>query len=1729
MISRDGYRMGAKGYNDPFKIIPGMSGIGTNISMLEDDGAPLRKGPLFLEDNFGNFDIGIPGMERIDFAGDYVKETPIKSRDAYSDLLKLVSQRNEERKRLGPTAQPNLATGGSVHNKYLPKAQAGSETDSTNSQKLNTLLISRIEAKRAALAAEKEAALAAEEANKVPVVESAQPVTQPAQPVVQPVVQPVQRVVQPAPPVTPPVQPAVQPITQPVAQPVQPTAPPVQPVQSIEPVPTESVSQTAAEAAAEAAVKAVANKAAAESVEPAPNLQGVIEMENPIEGSEDFPNLLQPLDISWRGNLNKKDFELMPKGDQTNVWMDGVGMIGEHTLDGGDYRTIQQKIDDIHKQIEGLNDQIQGLTYISTDPNLGEASTQAKKEIAKIEDGQQQLIDEINQIKRNYAGNFDTWASNELSPTISKPLQKWGLIDQYSPSRLEKPVFETYEERAEKEKIAAEKTREELITTNSHDEINPSDNAWYRWQYRTSASNDDPLTVKIYGTRKERSGNSLNIKSKGSIMHFLDQSPLSGFMHNKTKVFYKNSKADDYFGYLKANEDGTHQVMYKKKKDIPADELYKNTFLVRQNDFDAINFNGRHIDRNFDGHTYWSLKGTNYKDPIDLKWKERPAIPISAGIDHNTYDYSSGQTVVYIFQYKDKTRYVHFAGSPNAIKKEGDRIKKEYDLKKNDLKIGVADAGSYSSSVKGNITNDLLNSKDYGYYNMSGNTGAGMALIEKKVGGELKKLKKGGETEGDSEKRKRGRRSLQETGERVHSIFQPNYQMWNNERIENERIENEVNALNLANKKKYQTKELQWSKENHARELDARKWDNYNQKKRNWLKANPHTTYAGWKNWKAKNLPLTDYTTVDLFNFGYGDTDADGALDKDNDILVTTLEGYNLYDTPDLQWSNFIPRAKPPLPREQGAVATKNYKYRVAETPWKGDVQKGNQFREWINTEYPELASEWKIEKEGDPNDARIRSAYWELGQDYGIPEMQKKTLKRKNNIIDVQEAADVQKAITPRTLKKPMQSKIVTRQVWMGQRDREGNKIYEEQSSRIRERKVGGELPKAQIGGTEWNEYTMSLNSPEAWSDKIRHTEQNDSDNTQQVLKEYAMWRKSNDWVHDNKKPKDPFNINEYQAIPRPEQLQTPSMEDQVYSRFPALRNMGEVTFKADPEFTREATGIGDIEYFGPGEDRTQITYPNSFVYPHPKVGTHGIVYNPETNNAQSIALDMLHGLGKDDKNYEKLRNKFGESYMNSIFREDFERDVKMFKEEIGEDKFNEWYDDDKDYFNQSYVDGIIRNLLFEGSPEDFKESRYWEGAREGYLSQPGLKETFNALEGYLKTPTKKHGGELPKAQIWNSAIKGGRRLLGLGDDAVNYEKNAIINEWKLLNNAAKPISKSSSIAGKTFNSADELRAAFHQKNAADLSGAKLSPSPELVSAIEANVPSSAPFFSQLDYHGARLAKDSQTITKKGSSYNYPKTVHTLAQQYEKMPTLNSAGFPVYFHGTGSASIPGILKQKGLVPYGQLKNSGLTPMTGEMSGVSLGNKSVNTDHLSTTFIENLQDPIRYAGAFSKNKRDIFGDYGNFMKNITQYTNEYGIEKATRMKEFYTTQLEDFLRLSDYEQALVKENYPVMFGFNPTKATSLGGNRFKIPSMSDIRAEGAIRGKIGWDEVAGMFVPKTKMGLTQDMVGNNIKVGNLDEIVRGTFNLNDARKYKWNQGGESSRVQFRDWFKNAYS
>ena len=67
----EGYRINAPGYNDPYKVIP--SG---NITMTEQDGGALQKGPLLGIDNMGNQQMMFPGYN-YQFPGDMVMEIPV--------------------------------------------------------------------------------------------------------------------------------------------------------------------------------------------------------------------------------------------------------------------------------------------------------------------------------------------------------------------------------------------------------------------------------------------------------------------------------------------------------------------------------------------------------------------------------------------------------------------------------------------------------------------------------------------------------------------------------------------------------------------------------------------------------------------------------------------------------------------------------------------------------------------------------------------------------------------------------------------------------------------------------------------------------------------------------------------------------------------------------------------------------------------------------------------------------------------------------------------------------------------------------------------------------------------------------------------------------------------------------------------------------------------------------------------------------------------------------------------------------------------------------------------------------------------------------------------------------------------------------------------------------------------------------------------------------------------
>ena len=178
-----------------------------------------------------------------------------------------------------------------------------------------------------------------------------------------------------------------------------------------------------------------------------------------------------------------------------------------------------------------------------------------------------------------------------------------------------------------------------------------------------------------------------------------------------------------------------------------------------------------------------------------------------------------------------------------------------------------------------------------------------------------------------------------------------------------------------------------------------------------------------------------------------------------------------------------------------------------------------------------------------------------------------------------------------------------------------------------------------------------------------------------------------------------------------------------EAMQRFPALRNLGEVSVVPDREFTRDLTGIGDIEYYGP--EQGAITYPSGSVVDRPSPrGRHTVLVNPDTNDSQSVALDLLHGMADVDPTFSAMLREFGDSLD--------EGEIKYWYTQDNKDGYA---GDGYDRYRQNYVDGKLRNLLFEGSDEDFARARYNPRERQdmqGY--NPRAYELFQLIEKYLK-----------------------------------------------------------------------------------------------------------------------------------------------------------------------------------------------------------------------------------------------------------------------------------------------------------------------------------------------------------------------------------------------------------
>lgn len=176
-------------------------------------------------------------------------------------------------------------------------------------------------------------------------------------------------------------------------------------------------------------------------------------------------------------------------------------------------------------------------------------------------------------------------------------------------------------------------------------------------------------------------------------------------------------------------------------------------------------------------------------------------------------------------------------------------------------------------------------------------------------------------------------------------------------------------------------------------------------------------------------------------------------------------------------------------------------------------------------------------------------------------------------------------------------------------------------------------------------------------------------------------------------------------------------------YPRFEDARP--EITVYNDPEYTREKTGAGSVEYYGPTQE--SIRYPSGYAYAHPSYGRSAILRGNDIDQ-QGVNLDAFHGIEYIGPTARKLKYDFDEAVGNSPYQRDI--DIGWSREQM-----KPYENDGYESYRDNEIDGMLRNLAFEGTEEDFRNARYWDEARKTWFQDPGIKDTYDRLTNYLET----------------------------------------------------------------------------------------------------------------------------------------------------------------------------------------------------------------------------------------------------------------------------------------------------------------------------------------------------------------------------------------------------------
>ena len=213
---------------------------------------------------------------------------------------------------------------------------------------------------------------------------------------------------------------------------------------------------------------------------------------------------------------------------------------------------------------------------------------------------------------------------------------------------------------------------------------------------------------------------------------------------------------------------------------------------------------------------------------------------------------------------------------------------------------------------------------------------------------------------------------------------------------------------------------------------------------------------------------------------------------------------------------------------------------------------------------------------------------------------------------------------------------------------------------------------------------------------------------------------------------------------IKQPEQFNEQDIMNRLTKDYPILNNI-KFRIISDPNYSKEKTGEGSIEYLPQNEDK--VTYSNGYSWTKPKEYKEQavILFNPNESNYEDVKLDALHVLRDQDPNYsnilQQLKNNISDDYYHAA-KERFNQD------KLKAQKSNTPFNDTLDHYLNNEVDGFVRNMLFDSDDPAVLKAHNYAPKQELIKYNQSMIPYIDQIKKYIQStnqpPIKENGGKL-------------------------------------------------------------------------------------------------------------------------------------------------------------------------------------------------------------------------------------------------------------------------------------------------------------------------------------------------------------------------------------------------